>query len=81
MTVLAPSVLAEDGDGTALMDALVGASNVLYAPESRLPVQPPEMPGRVIACSTRPGDSRCGDGGEVIAAEAVHADPQCPAGL
>jgi phthiocerol/phenolphthiocerol synthesis type-I polyketide synthase B len=31
VTVLAPSVLAEDGDETALMDALAGAGNVLYA--------------------------------------------------
>ena len=31
--VVAPSVLAEDGDGTALADALGGVNNVLYAPD------------------------------------------------
>jgi phthiocerol/phenolphthiocerol synthesis type-I polyketide synthase B len=37
VTVVAPSVLAEDGDGTALVDALGGASNVLYAPDVSAP--------------------------------------------
>jgi phthiocerol/phenolphthiocerol synthesis type-I polyketide synthase B len=32
VTVLAPSVLVEDGDRTALLDALSGTNNVLYAP-------------------------------------------------
>jgi phthiocerol/phenolphthiocerol synthesis type-I polyketide synthase C len=31
-TVLTPSVLADEADGAALLDALGGASNVLYAP-------------------------------------------------
>jgi acyl carrier protein len=33
VTVMAPSVLAEDAGGAALVDALGGASNVLYAPD------------------------------------------------
>ncbi|MGH3552434.1 MAG: acyltransferase domain-containing protein, partial [Mycobacterium sp.] len=33
VVVLAPSVLAEDVNGTALLDALGGVSNVLYAPD------------------------------------------------
>jgi acyl carrier protein len=33
VTVLAPSVLADNPDGTALLDALGGADSVLYAPD------------------------------------------------
>jgi phthiocerol/phenolphthiocerol synthesis type-I polyketide synthase B len=33
VTVLSPSVLAEDADGAALTDALAGVTHVLYAPE------------------------------------------------
>ncbi|MGH3554845.1 MAG: acyltransferase domain-containing protein, partial [Mycobacterium sp.] len=33
VAVLAPSVLTEDRDGTALVDALVGVSHVFYAPD------------------------------------------------
>jgi acyl transferase domain-containing protein len=33
VTVVAPSALADDPDGAALLDALGGASNVLYAPD------------------------------------------------
>jgi acyl transferase domain-containing protein len=53
LTVLTPSVLADEADGAALLDALGGASNVLYAPEVSSVAMAADAGFRVFGGATR----------------------------